>query len=204
MRTKRECKAKGCDNKFLPWRSTQVACSPKCAQEIYRQKAAAKAEKAQRRKDRAWLKANKPIRKLVAETQQAFNAYIRVRDAMRGLPCISCGRSPREAESAYTGVGGAWDAGHFLSRGAYPELRFNEFNCHRQCKVCNGGAGQYAGKDRTVSQAYEENLRERIGDPLVDWLQGPHEVPKLSRDDLEALKAYYRKAKRDIEALDAS
>jgi hypothetical protein len=77
-----------------------------------------------------------------AQAQQAFNAYIRARDA--DLPCISCGETnPPDLH------GGQWDCGHFKTVGANPELRFEERNAHKQCKSCNAGAGKYTAKEAT-------------------------------------------------------
>ncbi len=85
------------------------------------------------------------------EAQKAFNAYIRARDA--ALPCISCGETnPPDLH------GGQWDCGHFKTVGAYPELRFEERNAHKQCKSCNAGAGKYTAKELTVAQQYEAGL----------------------------------------------
>lgn len=128
----------------------------------------------------------KRLRELVSEAQDAFNAYIKERD--RDQPCISCGvtNPPMTA-------GGQWDAGHFKSRGAYPELRFDEDNCHKQCKSCNGGSGKFAHKARTTAEKYETNLIERIGLERVEALKAPWPIPKLDRADLIELKATYRK-----------
>ena len=69
------------------------------------------------------------------ELQKIFNKYIRLRDF--GKPCISCNRPLR----------GKYDAGHYYSVGAYPNLRFNEDNVHGQCVYCNqhkhGNAADY-------------------------------------------------------------
>ena len=57
--------------------------------------------------------------------QTVFNRFIRMRDAKKG--CISCGAN----------LNGKYDAGHFYSVGAYPNLRYNEDNVHGQCVKCN-------------------------------------------------------------------
>lgn len=144
------------------------------------QKARQRVEKAMDRKRKEALK---PIKKLIAEVQVVFNQYIRLRDSEQ--PCISCD----ETDPPMT-VGGQWDAGHFKSRGAYPELRFDEDNCHKQCKGCNGGS-KHPGKARTVAKNYEERLLLRIGAERVDRLNGPHDLKKWTRPELIALKAHY-------------
>ena len=94
--------------------------------------------------------------------------------------------------------GGAWDAGHFLSRGSHPELRFDETNVHKQCKGCNGGGGKFSHKARTVGKQYEANLPARIGQAAFDRLMGPHEVCKLDRDTLRQIKTIYRAKARQL------
>lgn len=147
-----------------------------------------KKERAEDRVKRAKLKS---LRDLLADAQVPFNAYIRLRDAY--LPCVSCGVVNPEMTT-----GGQWDAGHFLSRGAHPELRFNEDNCHKQCKSCNAGSGKFAHKERTVTQKFEEELRRRIGSERVDFLKGPQPAKKWQRDELIAIKAEYVKRLREL------
>ena len=60
---------------------------------------------------------------LVKKATTCFNAYIRKRDAEK--PCISCGR--------WTTL----QAGHYLSAGKYPRVRWNENNVNGQCLPCN-------------------------------------------------------------------
>ena len=120
-----------------------------------------------------------------AQAQQAFNSYIRARDA--GLPCISCGETnPPDLH------GGQWDCGHFKTVGAYPELRFEERNAHKQCKSCNAGAGKYTAKESTVAQHYEAGLVARYGQEYVDWLNGPHEMTNYRREDFIRIRDEYR------------
>lgn len=76
--------------------------------------------------------------------QKVFNTYIRLRD--KGKPCISSGR-PLIAK---------YDAGHYYSCGAYPNLRFNEDNCH--------GQSVHDNRDKHGNLIeYRERLIERIG-----------------------------------------
>lgn len=140
--------------------------------------------KVERAVDRRRRESFKSLRDLLSEAQVQFNKFVRMRDEL--LPCVSCG----ETNPAMT-VGGQWDCGHFLSRGAHPELRFTEDNTAKQCKSCNAGSGKFAHKERTVSQRFEEELRRRIGDERVDFLKGPHPAKKWERDELIAIKALY-------------
>ena len=94
--------------------------------------------------------------------------------------------------------GGQWDCGHFLSVGARPELRFEEKNAYRQCKACNGGAGRFTAKNKTVHERYRATLIEWFGPGLVDWLEGPHEAKHYSREELEEIAAKYRRKTREL------
>ena len=66
-------------------------------------------------------------------------------------------------------------------------------------QIRNGGQkiAQRFSSDQVISQAYEVNLINRIGQDRVDWLKGPHEPAKFTADDLAAIKEQYKlKAKR--------
>lgn len=169
-----------CRTLFTPQRMGQAVCSPICA---VRQVKAKKVEERAQIKTRK--EAIKPRGVLIAEAQDAFNAFIRARD--QDQPCISCG-----VVNPPMTTGGQWDAGHFLSRGSHPELRFVEDNCHRQCKSCNGGGGRFKRQERTVSAAYEAELVRRIGQERVDALKGPHPAAKLSLDDFRVIRKTYQ------------
>jgi hypothetical protein len=86
IRTLKPKICKVCHREFTPFRSLAKACSVPCALEWARHCAAKKADKEVRE---ARLKAKSRSEHL-ADLQDAFNAWIRLRDA--GQPCISCGR----------------------------------------------------------------------------------------------------------------
>lgn len=111
--------------------------------------------------------------------QQAFNAYIRMRD--HGDNCISCGRDH----------GGQYHAGHYRSAGAHPELRFEEFNCHKQCAPCNNHlSGNIAD--------YRINLIKKIGKDKVEWLEGPHQPKKYTCKDLKEIEDHYKQKLKEL------
>lgn len=132
---------------------------------------------------------DKKIRMPAAQT--AFNAFIRARD--NDLPCISCGRTDADVKQTDGWkTGGAWDCGHFLTRGAFPELRFEELNAHKQCKSCNGGSDKYAKKTQLVRDGYRINLIKKIGLDKVEWLEGPHEPKKYTCAELKEIELRYK------------
>jgi hypothetical protein len=187
-----------CAEPYHPFQSTQRCCLRfACAIAMGKRLEARAGERRARvdRLDRATrLEALKSIGVLIEEAQTAFNAFIRARDERAGYPCISCGvHNPVKLR------GGQWDAGHYLSVGSHPELRFDERNAHRQCKKCNGGAGYRFGRTtRTVSVEYRSRLIERIGEPAVLELEGPHPPKRYRHADLREIRAHYRRRRREV------
>lgn len=175
-----------CKTEFLAERPMQHACGMKCALALVdakKAKAAASQAKAERVAARAAKAAARAKLKTRADylkdAQQAFNAWVRERD--HGLPCISCGRQHQ----------GKWDAGHYLSVGAHPELRFEAANVHRQCSPCNTHLSGNIPE-------YRKGLLQRIGPDLLAWLEGPHEPRRYSVDELKALTIHYRAEARKL------
>ncbi|WDY60376.1 recombination protein NinG [Pseudomonas sp. PSKL.D1] len=180
----KKCRAPGCDNRFTPTMTTQKVCSIACAKAMAKdpklQKIAAKAITKQARQELQERREKlKTRREHMAETQAAFNAYIRERDA--GLPCISCDSCPSDHDLI---TGSRWDAGHYRSVGACPELRFEPLNVHRQCVKCNRNLSGNAIE-------YRIRLVKRIGADAVEWLEGPHAACKYTIEDLKAIKVLY-------------
>lgn len=179
--TKRTCKNRACRNKFEPVRPMQSACCIGCAIILSKQKTA-KDIAEQARKERQEIKVRKEAIKRrgewVEDAQRAFNAYIRARDA--GKPCIDCGK-PFEPQK----LGGSMDAGHYLSRGSAPHLRFDERNVHGQRKNCNRPGG-------ATRAAFRDGLITRIGLEAVEALEADQTPGKWTIDELKAIKAEYR------------
>lgn len=146
--------------------------------------------KKKNKEHKAKKEAIKPKSKFLAEAQAAFNKYIRLRDYEQ--PCISC-LKPKEVIEAEQGwkVGGCWDAGHFMTRGAKGQLRFVLFNVHKQCKSCNGGGGRFSAKAATVDANYRINLIEKIGVDKVELLENNNDID-LKKGDIEYLKRIKR------------
>lgn len=171
----RQKTCKGCGEKFKPERPLQVVCGTVCAWR-YTGQQNAKTDRRLTREAKAKLKTRAQWMK---EAQAAFNKYIRLRDA--GQPCISCGRHHQ----------GQWHAGHYLSTGARPELRFEESNVHLQCAPCNNHlSGNIV--------LYRIGLITKIGIEKVAWLEGPHEPKKYTVDDLKAIKAKYTALAKEL------
>lgn len=183
-------KCKTCKRPFKPFNTLQRTCSVTCAIEDGRKQQ----EKNDRKRLREFRINNRTLGDWHKLAQPEFNKFIRLRDHHQ--PCISCGRYDEEIK--YSGVGGKFDCGHYLSVGAHPELRYTETNAHKQCKSCNSGTYHHVKKNKTVSQDYRENLIERIGLEKVEWLEGPHPPANFTAEDIQNIKKLYSQKARDL------
>ncbi|WP_286800663.1 recombination protein NinG [Pseudomonas sp. UBA4034] len=185
----KKCKNPACGISFPPQRLGQAVCSPKCGLAI-KDVNQAKARKSLAQVERREIKVRKEKLKSRAdhlrETQAAVNEYVRLRDAH--LPCISCDSSPNDNDLM---TGSRWDAGHYRSVGACPELRFEPLNIHRQCVKCNRNLSGNAVE-------YRIRLVLRIGAEKVAWLEGLHAPCKSTVDEIKAIKAKYRAKTREL------
>lgn len=182
-----------CKAKFTPERPSQIV-HVECveawaeAQAAKRERAEAKAARAAAKVERAETRrrkeAIKRLPELMAEAQEAFNAYIRARDA--GLPCICCGQ-PFEPMKP----GGSVDAGHFRSRGSAGHLRFHEDNCFAQRKNCNRPGG-------TTYAAFRAGVVARIGEARVLAIEQDNSVRKWTHDELRAIRDEYRRKLKQV------
>lgn len=165
----RQKRCKVCREYFTPRSSFAKACGPVCAQEYVR----LEREKKDRQERQKGLQALKSRKDWEREAQQAINAWVRWRD--RELNCISCGQW----------FDGSWQAGHYLSRGARPNLALVENNIHKQCIKCNVHlSGNQA--------AMRIGLIAKIGIDAVEALESDHIPRKHTIDELKALRDHYR------------
>jgi len=191
-RPKRKKPCKWCQEPFLPVRPFQTTCQPfPCAIEYAKEKEREKAKKVNKCKLKEYR--DNDLRRQIKMTQVVFNKLIRILDKLE--PCISCARSLIECS-----VGGSWDCGHYKTIGAFPELRFCFLNAHKQCKSCNGGSGNFTRKNKTVVEDYTDRLIARIGQNVVDWLNGPHKSAKYTCSQLIQMRSTYSKEIRLIKS----
>lgn len=163
---------KVCGGDYRPFNTTQQVCSSRCAYtfEVKRQE---KREQRQAEKKRAADSFLNDRQHMLKTTQEAFNAYIRHRDA--GLPCISCGEK----------IKGYGHAGHYRGIGSQPALRFNPWNVHLQCFDCNNVK---SGNPKE----YRRNLIKRVGLDIVEYLEKEHQERKYTVLHLAALRKYFK------------
>lgn len=174
----------GCGQSFTPRNSLQVAATVDCAlklaekqrEKIDRQ--VAKASRAANREARERLKTRSDWMK---EAQQAVNAYVRLRD--KDKECVSCGRP--------SSWDGQWHASHFKSVGSNSFLRFNLWNIHKACSICNNHLSGNIGE-------YMLRLPARIGYERFEFLMCAPRVRSYSIDHLKRLKLIFQKRARKL------
>lgn len=171
-----------CPQEFIKQRMGQRVCSPRCAMRLLKAVKAADRQETKRRKE-----ALKPRKEWLSDTQDEINRYVRLRDIAAGHGCIDCGK-PFEPGRP----GGSVDAGHYLSRGSAPHLRFDERNIFAQRKNCNRPGG-------ATREAFRAGVVARIGEEAVAALECDQSTPKWTIDELKAIKTKYRAMWRAIE-----
>lgn len=164
-----------CKTDYFKSKTTQKVCSTKCAIELAKEKNNKIIKKIKAKEKKEGLEKLKTKSGYLKDVQKVFNQYIRLRD--KHQPCISCG----------TNANVKYDAGHFYSVGAYPNLRFNEDNVHKQCSNnCN------VKKSANIHE-YRPRLIEKIGQERFDELERLKNIKKhYSIPELIELKEFYK------------
>ena len=140
------------------------AASMAAKQRIKTRKAETKTRKDKIKSKTQWL----------AEAQAAFNAYIRARD--HGQGCISCGTNKQGIQ---------YHAGHYRTRKAAPQLRFDEAQVWLQCATCNNHLS-----GNLIS--YRRELLNRIGQAEVDRIECDNSEARFTIEDAKRIKAQYK------------
>ena len=168
-----------CGNEFEPIKRNGIIVSKICVSCVIKKAKTARKKtwSVEKRKRKLELKTKSEWLK---DLQTVFNTYIRERD--KNKPCISCGRVlPRK-----------YDAGHYFSVGAYPNLRFKELNVHGQCVECN------QHKHGNI-QEYIINLPNRIGqDAFNELLSMRKEQLKLTIPEIKELIIKYKNMTKNM------
>lgn len=157
--------------------STKTCGDPICKAELKRQTERKKAERESTRIRKEKLKSRNDW---LNDVQRVFNAYIRARD---GNICISCGTQSPDIQ---------YCAGHYRSRGAAPQHRFNEMNVHSQCNHrCNMKlSGNIVN--------YRPALIAKIGLAAVEALENDNQTRYYTIQELIELKAHYREKLKEL------
>jgi hypothetical protein len=171
--TPKTCKV--CKCQFDARLPMATVCSMECAKSLavsIRGKAEKQKLVKERKDTKEKLARLKTRAQWAKEAQQAFNGWVRARDA--GMPCISCGRHHQ----------GQNHAGHYLSVGSRPELRYEPLNVHLQCAPCNTHLSGNA-------VLYRQALLAKIGPDYLAWLEGPHPTRHYTVEKLQEIKRHY-------------
>lgn len=196
MKPPKSRKCKVCGDKFKPATLYEWWCSEEHKEELItklateaRQKRIQQQER-QRKETTQQERRSLKIRKLavqprsyfIKQAQQAVNAYIRERD--KHLPCVSCG----------TLSAAQWDAGHYRTTAAAPQLRFDPRQIWKQCSVCN----QHKSGNLVP---YRAELIRRIGLAEVESIEGNHDRHRWTIEECKAIKAEYQQKLKDLRQL---
>lgn len=160
----------------------QNVCSPLCGIALARKQREKKQAQKQRKELREGRERLKTRADHAREAQAVINRYVRLRDRHDG--CISCDKPPTWH--------GQWHASHLRSVGSSAALRFNLWNIHKACSVCNN---HLSGN---ISE-YLPRVREKIGDEKVDWLLSQNGTRTFDIDYLNRIKKVFRKKIRLLE-----
>ena len=173
-------KCKSCKSEFEPVKRNGIIVSKYCFSCLITKGKEKRVKEARKEKKDA-QEALKTHSEWLNDLQRVFNTYIRERD--KGKPCISCGNP----------LTGKFDAGHYFSVGAYPNLRFNELNVHGQCVACN------QHKHGNINE-YSINLPLRIGNTAFDdLLNDRNKQKKLSTVEIKELIKRYKELKKELQ-----
>lgn len=112
-----------------------------------------------------------------------FSLYIRHRDCPDGRGyCITCG-APITPKTCY--------CGHYIGR-AHKATRWDERNCHAQCKNCNE-------RLEGLIPVYRKVLIRLYGLPTVEELERKKRtIFKLSRSEMSDKINYYKRLIRNV------
>lgn len=142
-------------------------------------------KKAVKKKDKARLRELRTRTAWYADLQKLVNQYVlHVRDKNDG--CCTCGTTNPNIK---------YDAGHFHTRKARPDIRFELTNiakqCSQQCNVYGSG----------MRNEFEKFISEKYGPDHVDWLKQvkpPLKEQFPNWQDIDAEIIRYRKLLREL------
>jgi hypothetical protein len=174
-------RCKQCKISFQQVRALQQVCSPTCGIALAHAKRVNKDKKEYNAVTKEKKKKLKTRADYLRECQVVFNLFIRLRDHIE--PCISCCRHHT----------GQYHAGHYLSIGSHPWLRFNELNTFKQCCACNN---KLSGNILN----YRKNLIQKFGIEFVERLESNQETEKLTTDEIVSLTSMYKAKAKELKA----
>lgn len=130
-----------------------------------------------------------PRTKAMKKADAAFSKFIRMRDADANgiVSCVTCGRRRHWREV---------DCGHFITR-AKQSTRYDERNCHAQCKGCNRfQGGKFLEHEAAIERIHGKGTADELKRKAMmecsrsaadfDYLAMEY---KMKLDDIERMRA---------------
>jgi len=186
-------KCKACPKKFIPAKPMQSVCDWKCAEvhaKNLRVKREASEAKRVRKETREKKEASRPLSKWLKIVERYCNQYVKLRDFDQ--PCISCGTTNPSIK---------YDAGHYRTVKAAPQLRFHLDNIHKQCS--NNCNVHLSGN----TFHYRPRLIKKIGLERFEFVENYNEIHRYTVDECKELiakfKAMIKELKKERERLAA-
>lgn len=127
--------------------------------------------------NKRYYRSQKKTDKLKEILDKTFHLFIRLRDARKDgtFQCISCGRILPFERS---------DCGYYINE-RHSATRYNEDNCHAQCRTCNFFKGGNPEEFRKV-------LIRKFGEEKVEELERlKNDISKMSETDYQNKIDYY-------------
>jgi hypothetical protein len=125
----------------------------------------------------------KPLKYWTDKAQISFNKWVRARD---GNICISCGTTNPNIQ---------YCAGHYRTRKAASQLRFNEDNVHAQCNnYCNS-------KNSGNIVNYRPALIAKIGQDRHDALINNNETKRWTKEECQEIERIYKERLKQLQKL---
>lgn len=181
----------------LPKGTLPQICSDACQKAVIAEaiaKSNAMAKRAIKKAQNVKAREEKEVRRALRRRRQALNetnlkwqkarlakavhALVKLLDALE--PCIVCG-------GFECGNSTEWDAGHYLTKAAHPELKFDPRNIFKQCSPTNTASSGNRNGEASIRQKFENNIIARYGMAHLLWLKGYHPPRKYTCDELAAM-----------------
>lgn len=113
-----------------------------------------------------------------ARLAKAVHELVKLLD--KDAPCIVC-------NSWGCGEMSEWDAGHYLTKAAHPELKFDPRNIFKQCSPTNTASSGNRSGEASIRTKFENNIIARYGMAHLLWLKGYHAPRRYTCDELAAM-----------------
>ncbi len=127
--------------------------------------------------NKRYYRSQKKTDKLKEILDKTFHLFIRLRDARKDgtFQCISCSRILPFERS---------DCGYYINE-RYSATRYNEDNCHAQCRTCNFFKGGNP-------EEFRKALIRKFGEEKVEELERlKNDISKMSETDYQDKIDYY-------------